>query len=736
MSKSELDKAKRSRLEVIWVSLLISLWIVLTGYALGLMREPIGIPLAGALVTLTMIAPLIYPKDLPYYDSLVFSPLFVSYILLINVVFSLPSIKLSLLGSLYLLFSTLLLSAVVALNLVSKLNVWELCVHLPIFFFITFTLSDGLWGISFSVYEFIWLLSLSVIVVNNLKTYFSGFMSLSLSLLVFLGLYYVLPDLTGVPHINAGSQTEFTYVYVSLLVSFTIASFINIISYGIVGESRETVNLILLFVRYFITTLAFVGLFYVSMSAILLTPFYAFLGYNLTSTFLVTIIISSTTTTTLYLRMTSEGRKRLSSLLEVLERELRGLEVVYNEMSKTGLWSEETLRDVERRLNNARNKLIISRSNLSKKLVSVGRLQLINDVLENTRKELGEISERMKSMYSNALITHSKIVALILATPYSTRFRGGSQKFEEVGDVGEIPQYVSSVANTLRESCSTLKNLVLNAYIAVSEHLPPPPVELNNIEKIDCATSKSLLDDLRLMLESYDNIINTTLPKLRELHSKYIEIKGLVSDKLRKLKEKNLEGFESPAILEELYGELDEVSGIISELEVLSYLRRYSSIYNNLLVILDKLINTLNSDLGKVSLKIRAIYGENAEIEDLLLGRMRRNVDLIKSKASKDSIRSPANLVEGLGNLLLELPTILENAVVVLERLVILNHLFRHLALFSDYVMQELTEKKSINVNELPFTTDVSVQLIWVLLVSRGDIEVYEGVVRLKEGGG
>lgn len=107
MSKSELDKAKRSRLEVIWVSLLISLWIVLTGYALGLMREPIGIPLAGALVTLTMIAPLIYPKDLPYYDSLVFSPLFVSYILLINVVFSLPSIKLSLLGSLYLLTPTI-----------------------------------------------------------------------------------------------------------------------------------------------------------------------------------------------------------------------------------------------------------------------------------------------------------------------------------------------------------------------------------------------------------------------------------------------------------------------------------------------------------------------------------------------------------------------------------------------------------------------------------------------------
>jgi len=736
MSKSELDKAKRSRLEVIWVSLLISLWIALTGHALGLMREPIGIPLVGALTTLTMIAPLIYSKDLPYYDSLVFSPLFVSYILLINVVFSLPSIKLSLLGSLYILFSSLLLSAVIALNLVSKLNVWELCVHLPIFFFITFTLSGDLWGISFSVYEFIWLLSLSVIIVNNFKTYFSGFMSLSFSLLVFLGLYYVLPDLTGVPHINIGSPTEFTYVYVSLLVSFTIASFINIISHGIVSKSRETINLILFIMRYFITALTFVGLFYVSMSAILLTPFYAFLEYNLTSTFLVTIIISSTTTTMSYLRMTSGKRKYLSSLLEVLEREVRGLEVVYDEMSKTGLWSEETLKEVERKLNNARNKLIISRSSLSKKFVSVGKLQLINDVLENTRKELSEISESMKSMYSNALITHSKIVALVLATPYSTRFREGSQRFEEVEKVNEIPQYVGSVANTLRDGCTTLKNLVLNTYVAVSEHLSLPPVELDKIEKIDCVASKSLLDDLRLMLESYDNIINTTLPKLRALHNKYIEIKGLAGDKLRKLKEKTLEGFESLAVLEELYGELDEVPGILSELEVLSYLRRYSTAYNNLLMILDKLINTLETDLGKVSLKIRAIYGENAEIEDLLLGRIRRNVDLIKSKISKDSIRSPANLVEGLGNLLLELPTILENAVDILERLIILNHLFRHLTLFSDYIMQELVEKKSINVNELPFTTDVSVQLIWVLLVSRGDIEVYEGVVRLKEGGG
>ncbi|MEM0244466.1 MAG: hypothetical protein QXM42_04480, partial [Zestosphaera sp.] len=59
----------------------------------------------------------------------------------------------------------------------------------------------------------------------------------------------------------------------------------------------------------------------------------------------------------------------------------------------------------------------------------------------------------------------------------------------------------------------------------------------------------------------------------------------------------------------------------------------------------------------------------------------------------------------------------------------------KHLTLFGDYILQELAEKKSINVNELPFTTEVSVQLIWVLLMSRSDIEVYEGVIRLKEGG-
>ncbi|MFN3267935.1 MAG: hypothetical protein ACK416_01600, partial [Zestosphaera sp.] len=210
MSRQRSSKAKRSRLEVAWVPLIISSWIILTSYALGLMKEPIGIPLTGALITLTLFAPIIYPKDSPYYDSLIFSPLFVSYIILLNVSFSLYSIRLPLLGSLYVLFSTLLLSVVIAWNLASKLSIWELSVHLPIFFFITFTLSDGLWRVNPSVYEFVWLLSLSIITVRNFKTYFSGVLSLLFSPLVFLGLYYLLPDLTGVPHIGLGSAAEFT----------------------------------------------------------------------------------------------------------------------------------------------------------------------------------------------------------------------------------------------------------------------------------------------------------------------------------------------------------------------------------------------------------------------------------------------------------------------------------------------------------------------------------------------
>lgn len=733
MIRQELDGAKKSRLEVIWASLIISLWIVLTNYALGLMKEPIGIPLAGALITLTLLAPLIYPRDSPYYDSLVFSPLFVSYMLLLNVVFSLPSIKLPLLGSLYVLFSTLLLSAVIAWNLISKLNIWELSVHLPIFFFVTFALTDGLWGVSLSVYEFIWLLSLSVVTVKNFKTYFSGIMSLMFSLLIFLGLYYVLPDLTGVPHMSIGSATEFTQVYVSLLISFTVASFINIISYSLVG--RETVNLAIIVIRYFISSLTFVGLFYISMSVIFLEPFYWYLEYNLTSAFLVAVIISSVTATVAYLKVMSEKRRHLSSVLGTLEREMQSLTTVYNEVGKTGLWSEDALKEVENKLNVIKRSLEMSKAIILKKFVPVSRLQLVSDVLKNAEKQLIELSDHMKSMYAHALITYSKVVALVLATPYGDRLREGAQRFQEIERVDKIPQYVGSVANTLRESCTVLKNLVLNTYISVSEQLSVTPIETEKIEKIDCMSSKSLLEDIYFMLKSYDNMISVTLPKLRELHNRLIQTKGLVTDKLRKLKKKPLEGLEASAVLEKLYNELDEIPGIVSELEVISYLRRYSILYNNLLTIIDELINTLITDVEKVSLKIKAVYGGDVEIEDMLLGRMKRNIDLVRSKLSRDAIRSPANLMEGFENLLAELPTVLENTTLTLERLAVLNNLSKHLTLFGDYILQELAEKKSINVNELPFTTEVSVQLIWVLLMSRSDIEVYEGVIRLKEGG-
>jgi len=733
MGRPELNRARKSRLEVMWASLIISLWIILTSYTIGLMREPIGIPLTGALIILTLLAPIIYPKNLPYYDSLAFSPLFVSYILLFNTVFSLPSVKLHLLGSLYVLFTSLLLTAVIAWNLVSKLDVWELSTHLPIFFFVTFTLSDGLRGVSSSAYEFIWLLSLSVIVVKNFKTYFSGVMSLALSLLVFLGLYYLLPDLTGVPHVSVGSAAEFTYFYASLLISFTVASFINIISYGMMR--KETINLAVFVVRHFISALTLVGLFYVTMSVLFLAPFYGYLEHNLTLTFLVSVIISSTTATITYLRIISERRKYLSLVLETLERDIHGLEVVYGEMSKAGLWSEESLREVGNRLNLLKSNLELSKNVVLKKLVSVGRLQLVSEVLDSTKKQLSELSDHVKSMYSHVLATYSKVVALVSATPYSSYFRESSRRFEEVERVDEIPQYVGSVANVLRESCTTLKNLVLNTYIAVSEQLSTTPIESSKIEGIDCVVSKSLLEDLHLMLESYNNIINTASPKLRKLHGRLIEAKGLVSDKIRKLEKRPLGSLGSPTLLKKLHDELDEIPEIVSELEALSYLRRYSAFYNNLLTILDELVNALAADLEKVGLKIRTMYGENVEVEDLLLGRMKRIVDLIRSRLSKDTIRSPKNLIEGFESLLEELPTILENTSLVLERLLVLNNLLEYLALFSDYILHELAEKKSINVGELPFTTEVTTQLIWVLLVSRGDIEVYEGVIRLKGGG-
>lgn len=735
MSKLSLDKAKRSRLEVIWVPLIISLWISLTSYALGLMKEPIGIPLTGALITLTLLAPLIYPRELPYYDSLIFSPLFVSYILLLNVVFSMPSIKLLFMGALYVLFSTLLLSAVVAWNIVSRLKVWELSVHLPIYFFITLTLVSDSWGISSSVYEFIWLLSLSIIVVKNFKTYFSGVMSLAFSLLVFLGLYHMLPDLTNIPHVSIGSATEFTYVYTSLLVSFTIASFINIISHNLV--SKETVSLPVFIIRYFISTLTFVGLFYIAISVLLLSPFYGWLEYNLLSTFLVTLIISSTTATVAYLRIVSEKRKQLSSVLDVLRRDVESLEVVYGEISKTGLWSEETLEEIGNKLNLIKKRLEISKNVISRRLVYVGDLQAVSETLENTRRDLRELSEYIKSMYNHALNTYSKIVALISATPYIYRFGGeGSQGLESVERIDEIPRYIGSVTNLLREGCTIIKNLVMNTYVAVSEQLSTAPIEISKIEEINCVVSKSLLEDLYFMFDNYDKIINVALPKLRGLHSKLIHAKDLVATKIRELKKKPLEGLESPILLDKLYSELGEVPEIVSELEVLSYLRRYSILYNNLLTILDELINTLSADTERVGLKIRTIYGENIEIEDLLIGRMKRNIDLAKSKLSKDGIRSSANLLEGFESLLEELPAVLENIALVLERLSVLSNLLKHLTLFSDYVLQELAERKSININELPFTTEVSVQLVWIILINRKDIEVYENVISLKEGGG
>ncbi|MEM3949072.1 MAG: hypothetical protein QXM76_05705, partial [Zestosphaera sp.] len=63
-----------------------------------------------------------------------------------------------------------------------------------------------------------------------------------------------------------------------------------------------------------------------------------------------------------------------------------------------------------------------------------------------------------------------------------------------------------------------------------------------------------------------------------------------------------------------------------------------------------------------------------------------------------------------------------------------LNNLAEHLKPFGDYIMYELSRRGTVNINELPFTTEVSIQLLWILLMSRTDIEVREGVVYMKRG--
>lgn len=725
---SEPTLIKYQRLKKIWVSLLISLWIVLTSYALDLLKEPVGIPITGSLIVLTLIAPLIYPRDIPNYDAIIFTPLFVSFILLTNVAFSLPTVKMPLIGSLYVIFSTLLLSIVILWNLVTKPSVWELATHLSIFYFLTLTLLE-VEGLGLNAYMFIWILALTTLAVRSSKAFLSGLMSLSLSLLVFLGVHYLVPEISAVPHVHIMTPTELTHLYLSVLVSFAIASFTSLLTRA--GLKKEA-NVVVVVLSYLIPLITFVGLFYLSMSVLRFAAFYSYIEFNMASAILTGIIASSLATSIYYTRTLSEVRKDLASALEKQSREIESLRLVLQEMKNSDLWDEGELKSAEDRLLSLVKIVEASRAELSKRLLSTAELQTLRETTEFMERETRDVSGTLVTMYNKSLSILSKSVAVVSATPYSESSKERLSRLHEVSTAKDIPTYIGLVEDLLRDNCLRLKDLVLNTYVALTEQLNTISVGITKVSDIECTTSTMVVKNLDLILSTYTDLMDLAIPRLRSIHSGLLSSKGLVDSLLRKLSKKPLRGLDSPVVVDKIYHELAETPEVFSEPEILLFLKRYASTYNNLIILLNELSDALMRDLGKVALKIKSIYGENVDIEDLFLSRLKKYIDLIKAKVGKESITSPANLIEGFNEILKELPSMLENASVVLERLIILNNLAEHLPLFSDYVMYELTRKGALSVNELPFTTEVSVQLVWILLMSRGDIEVREGSIYLK----
>ncbi|MEM4485976.1 MAG: hypothetical protein QW116_01890 [Zestosphaera sp.] len=721
------------KLRTFLVSLVISSWILLTSHALRVMQDPIGIPLTGSLIVITLIAPLLYPKDSPRYDALAFSSLFVSYIAIVNVAFSFSSARLPPIGSLYIILTTLLMITVIAWNLATKLSFWELSTHLPIFFFLAMLLMDELPGVEVSAYMLIWIPALATLASRSFKVYLSDVMSICFAFLPFIGVYYLVPDVTVVPHMLVVTATELTNLILAVIASFTIASFISIITRTTPGG--EVSNILAVVISHLLPLLGFVGSFYLSMSVLRSEPFYSYLELNAASVILAGVITSFLTMSSYYVKVVVKEKKYLMTILDRLAREIDALKQVYDVMKSSGLWSEEELEPIRSVIAELEYAAGSSKLELSRRLISTAKFQALHNVMESIKRDIDKVSTNMLELFDKSLNTLTKSIALIAATPYSSEYlREKLPGVQSARSVTDILSYIGAVSGLLRDSCSRLKSLILNTYMTVIEQFGPISLRINGMESVNCFSSSAMVRDTNSMLAMYSSLVDFTLPKLRTIHSGLVKLGSLLNDMLGKLSRKPLRDLDSALLIEKMRHILADVPEIISEPEVISYLRTCAATYTNLLNVTNDLCNSLYSDINKVGMKIKSMYGEKIDVEELLLSRLRRHVDLIRSKVSKESIVTPDSLTRGFNELLTEMPSVLENVTLVLERLTILNNLAEHLKLFGDYIMYELSRRGTVNINELPFTTEVSIQLLWILLMSRTDIEVREGVVYMKRG--
>ncbi len=711
------------------VSVALAAWVLLYGYALSVVRYPFSIAVCGAFIILIVSHAILVRSDR---KGTPFAMAYAAYVIL--TLFSLaknihPAVRWA---SEFLVFSVLSVVFIAFYDILVKVSNRDLLPQLILLYALAISLLGA------NGWVLIALLGLATALVCSMRSLIGYLMSLVFALLPFIGIPAVVYNTGNLPHItlpglHVGSVayvTALVVTYVALAIAGGIGGFLAITFWKSSTRPEKVPRI-------------FMNSFSIAMSGIVFNALVVVLVYllapwlnevlvmksvilTLISTFAAALLIN----TTLFRREIKGLLKDFEERSEYLLHALDNVRDAVNALASVGVTNEKI-----EELRSRTNEIIMNLRRIKEHASSnpsPGTLKSALNELNIVEKNVTEIEKEIVDTFTSLTITVQSLKPIVdpyVRIPEDLWLKAvTATKVEGIEDVLIKANALRRIAERL---CTYLEKAINQSLTELEKVLG---IKVIPEEPMKCSNWRNPISALKGIVREYTLILARNKHAIQETYNRLLKLKEVFLTLEKDVKKNDLQSTNFGILLSEASSILSEVPDVIPSTH--SAIRIIKDVTEKLRGIIARLPEALKADLNL----LLGSSGTNTTAEVASILHALSNVseklnylcETLENLSKEGTEGSYTQLITTYDS---ALPKLLKRIVDNLKELAAMRRRTGLIPVVMEYIDYLLTKKGgTLSLEDLPFRRDASIHFIQLYAISRKDVEVLEGGIRVRGG--
>ncbi len=711
------------------VSAVLAAWVLLYGYALSVVRYPFSMAVCGAFIILIVSHAILVRSDR---KGTPFTMAYAAYVIL--TLFSLaknihPAVRWA---SEFLVFSVLSVVFIAFYDMLVKVSNRDLLPQLVLLYALAISLLGA------SGWVLISLLGLATALVCSMRSLIGYLMSLVFALLPFIGIPAVVYNAGNLPHItlpglHVGSMayvTALVVTYVALAIAGGVGGILAITFWKSLTRPEKVPRTLMNSFSIAISGIVFNAL--VIVLVYLLAPWLngVLVVKSVTLTLISTFTAALLTNTTLFRREIKRLLKDFEERSEHILRVLDNVRDAVNALTSVGVTNEKT-----EELRSRTNEIIVNLRRIKERVSSnpsPDTLKSALNELDIIKKDTAEVEREIVDTFTSLTTTVQSLKPIMdpyVRIPEDLWLKAvTATKVEGIEDILIKANALRRIAERL---CTYLEKAINQSLAELEKVLG---IKAIPEEPMKCSNWRNPISALKGIVREYTLILARNKHAIQETYNKLLKLKEFFLTLEKDVKENDLQNTNFGMLLSEASSILSEVPDVIPSTH--SATRVIKDVTEKLREIIAKLPEALKADLNlllegsrtNTATEVASTLHALSDVGE----RLNYLCETLENLNKEGTEGSYAQLITAYDSVL---PKLLKKIVDNLKELAAMHRRTGLIPVVMEYIDYLLMKKGGVlSLEDLPFKRDASIHFIQLYAISRKDVEVLEGGIRIRGG--